>query len=336
MSPGFGISSTTPIGKQLADECHAMARFALSTGRSVPVRVVQVMNEYPLEASDALDAASIRALSRAHERLTQVVAPATPRTIMLMEAEPSTFLEFMGPVRLARSLSLLAVGLVVAFIALALSPDVNRTARGILDTSGLPLLLNLLFLLSAAGLGATFAALFRISPYIAAGTYDPRYESTYWIRIILGLIAGLLLAELLPEVMGLEDGANAAGFNLGRPLLALVGGFSAAVVFRILNRVVEAVESLVRGDTRQMVQSQIARAHADVSHQLRQERTRIAVLLLHLQQRLERGEDPAAIGQALRGAVEDLIPHAMEDRLEGEGASAPGRGATAESAQAAG
>jgi hypothetical protein len=37
-----------------------------------------------------------------------------------------------------------------------------------------------------AGLGACFAALFLANRYIAEGTFDPKYESSYWIRFILG------------------------------------------------------------------------------------------------------------------------------------------------------
>ena len=57
--------------------------------------------------------------------------------------------------------------------------------------SGHVLLYNLLFLIAAAGLGASFQALFQANRYVVAGTFDPKYESSYWIRFVLGLIAGL-------------------------------------------------------------------------------------------------------------------------------------------------
>ena len=112
------------------------------------------------------------------------------------------------------------------------------------ESNGIPLLLNLLFLLTAAGLGACFAALFQANRYIADCTFDTKFESSYWIRLILGLMAGLILSQMIP----LSEGSNAIAVT--KPTLAMLGGFSAAVVYRIMHRLVEAVESLVKGETR--------------------------------------------------------------------------------------
>jgi hypothetical protein len=50
--------------------------------------------------------------------------------------------------------------------------------------------------------------------------------------------------------------------ELSKPLLALLGGFSASVLYRILERLVQTVESLVRGETHEQQADQLADAVA--------------------------------------------------------------------------
>ena len=54
-----------------------------------------------------------------------------------------------------------------------------------------------LHFMSAAGLGASFAVLFEINTYTLKAAFDPLYEPSYWTRFALGLIAGVLLADLV-------------------------------------------------------------------------------------------------------------------------------------------
>src|SRR6476660_8816773 len=53
------------------------------------------------------------------------------------------------------------------------------------------------FLVSAASLGACFANLQRIDTFISVGTYDPRFQSTYWTRWVMGVISGVILSQLV-------------------------------------------------------------------------------------------------------------------------------------------
>ena len=135
-----------------------------------------------------------------------------------------SWLPSLGPVALVRQLTLVGVLFLIGFILLGLSSSVSRTSGGILDSSGTTLLVNLLFVLCASGLGAVFAALFRINQYIARRTYDPIYESSYWVNIVLGLIGGLLLAELLLEIFDSGVDGDPSETPFARPLLALVVG----------------------------------------------------------------------------------------------------------------
>jgi hypothetical protein len=101
--------------------------------------------------------------------------------------------------------------------------------------------LNWLF---SAALGAVFYVLFTALDYVKNRTYDPRYNSLYVIRFVLGVLAGLILAIVMQHDVG--GGTTAQKF--GPSVLALLGGFSTEAVYQILQRLVEILLAAVRGD----------------------------------------------------------------------------------------
>ena len=210
-----------------------MARHALATGRALPEWTVELLAA--IESREEPAATRLPELVRTHQELAALVAPALPQALVLLERERRRggILRSFGPVRLVRQLILASALFLGAFVASSLSPYVDAAGGDVFETSGSALLANQLFLLSAAGVGASFAALFRVNRYLTEGTYDPRYDASYWIRFLLGLIAGVVLAALIP-----------VGGQYSRPLLALGGGFAAPVVYRVLTRIVEGLESV--------------------------------------------------------------------------------------------
>jgi hypothetical protein len=192
--------------------------------------------------------------------------------------------------------------LLVAFVLLAMSPDVNTRSGDPLTSSGVELLLNELFFITLGGLGAAFSALFTAYRYISDGTYDPKYESTYWLRFILGLMAGLLLPALIPIGGGADDNA------LTKPLLALLGGFSAAMLYRLLERLVNTVESLVRGDSRELRAVEREAATARAVAEASRERLALVAEIRRLQDRVRTADDGGAqVSQALDQLVQALL-----------------------------
>jgi hypothetical protein len=140
------------------------------------------------------------------------------------------------------------------------------------DTSFTRLLLRELFLLCAAGLGACLTALYRASREVARGTYDPEFDHTFLQRVVLGMATGLILAELLPIGGGSSP--------LVLPAVALVGGFAASVVQRMLSRVVAALEALFSGDPDEQEDSRRELAQKRADEVLAQaERANLATLL---------------------------------------------------------
>ena len=126
----------------------------------------------------------------------------------------------------------------MSFVAVSLDPTVGANFE-VANSAGWDLLANELYVLCAAGLGATFAALFEASWYVTRSAFDPGHSMTYWVRVVLGLTAGTIMALLLSDVVNTE---------FGQPALAMLGGFSSKAVHGLLARLVTSLEALVNGD----------------------------------------------------------------------------------------
>ncbi len=334
----------------LLRESIAMAKYALAAGKAIPATVAQVLEQAAGAALDQDEAAkqepdgegagateaavngqnraaavrrvAINELVTAHEKLSQIVAPATPQAILLFaqhKAGTGSW-NFLGPVPLVRRMMLAAILSLLVFIVVSLSSKVTGD-DSFGSGHGVALLLNLTLLLSSAGLGASFAALFQANRFIVDGNYDPKYEPSYWIRFTLGLIAGMILAQLVPigdagvsaagqaadAAAGSASGLEGAGSFFAKPLLALLGGFSAAVVYRVLNRLVAAVDTIVRGDTREIVSAQEQASKARLAEQSARIRMETGARLIALQQRLSDGAKSEEIRQHLSRILADHI-----------------------------
>jgi hypothetical protein len=255
-----------------------------------------------------LDAQQWRRLVHTHDQLVQVVTPATPRTLLLLSEDAADGkLQMLGAVPLVRRMLGVSVVLLAVFLATALSPKVHSSSGDIFSESGIDLLINELFFLAAAGIGAAFAALFTANHYIAQGTYDPKFEASYWVRFVLGLIAGIVLASLIP----LKAGADGGG-SFTRPFLALLGGFSAAVVFRILQRVVGTLESLVQGDSSDGEAAKQRLATSEAAQQRTQDQMRVSATLVKMREQLSSGASPEQMKASLDALLDDMLPADVE------------------------
>jgi uncharacterized membrane protein len=303
-----------PVRAQLTAECRAMASYALASGLRVPAAALQILAEAEESNADGspparLDSQGWRRLVQAHDQLAQVVSPATPRTLLLIDQDAADGkLQMLGAVPLVRRMLAVSVVLLAVFLLTALSPRVSQASGDIFSESGFDLLVNELFLLSAAGIGAAFAALFTANHYIAEGTYDPKYEASYWVRFVLGLIAGIVLASLIPITSGTEGGQS-----FTRPFLALLGGFSAAVVFRILQRVVSTLESLVQGERTEVDAARKRVAASEAAQQRTQDQLRLGAALVRLRAQIAAGVAPEQLAASLTDLLDDMLPVELAD-----------------------
>jgi hypothetical protein len=311
------LASKRNLIGQLQTECNAMARYALQHGIAVAPDLIAQLSMLLVAPSDPAvgsardEASSVHgasyALAAIHRRLAVAIAPATPQAVTLLDGERRgrSRLGWLGPVPLIRALTLSAAIFLIAVIATSLSPEVSvaNIDQGFLDSHGTRLLWNALFLLFCAGLGASFATLFQAHRYVANSTYDPKYDASYGARLILGLIAGLILVELLPP--HLYDGGSMRSF--GKPALAMLGGFSATAVHRLLHRLVETLETLVRGDTAVVAQASFDAHRAHAATERVQWQSELAADLLRLQQSLEAGMPADTLKQRLAEFTRALL-----------------------------
>jgi hypothetical protein len=276
------------LDAQLRNECDAMARFALRHGLPVaPESIAELARAIAEDAAASADSDVRRTLATLHGKLAAAIAPATPHAVLLLDshyrgAHP---LAWLGPVPLIRLLSIAAIAFLVAVIATGLSPDVSaqNIEQGFLTASGTSLLWNTLFLIFCAGLGASFAALFQAHRYIAEATYDPRYDASYGARLILGVIAGLILVEMLPRDLFESGGMR----SFGKPALAMLGGFSATAVHRLLQRLVDTLDALVKGDPASGIAAMRNAERAQTAQTRAQMQSELAASLVELQQALD-------------------------------------------------
>jgi hypothetical protein len=226
-----------------------MSAYALPTGKTIPPEAAASLSL--LEAKFGSDPLS--ELVVLHNQLAIIVSPALPGSVadLYKHAARSKFKQRLAPVPIARSMAVVGLIFVVVFFGIGLFPEIDdkNLNSDMLRSSGCNLLLVQLFLLSAAGAGACFANLFDILKSVSSMTFLPTFASEYWVKLALGIIAGLLLAELIPVShvpLDLASGASETATQnpMQKPLVALVGGFSANILYVILNRLTETVENL--------------------------------------------------------------------------------------------
>ncbi|MCP4117070.1 MAG: hypothetical protein GY737_17065 [Desulfobacteraceae bacterium] len=254
----------------LQRECVAMVNYSFANGLIVPPDIAQTLEEFKFEHRKAEDniegktpekeintGEKARMLTTIHNELSEIVKPAKPHTILLIaeETEKNSLFFFLGKVPLIRRMMLVALVSLASLIGISLSSDISgaQVVKSMFELNGMQLLMVQAILLASAALGASFIILYQANFYITAGTYDSKYESSYWVRLIVGLISGIILTQLIPIELeqigqGITQEKVEGAKGMIRVTLALLGGFSANLVYNILNRLVETVQALIIPD----------------------------------------------------------------------------------------
>jgi len=294
----------------LLEECIAMVKHLSADGQDIPKHAASLLRVNVNDDKQIMmDDAEVLQL---HRQLSRKLAPARPKTVWLLykEAQKAKWLNFLGPVNLIRRLMLTAIVSLFLFIGLSLSPAISVTniEDGIYRQNGVILLIVLLFYLASASLGASFSNLFQANKYIINNTFDPKYESVYWVRFVLGIIAGILMAVVIPLPV-VTDTSNAISAHMAlvsRPLLAMLGGFSAALVYRILYRMVYAVESLFMGKQDEETERKISEIQSTNEIMRDNEQQKHINNLLAIQGKLTQGKTPEEMKEEIKKAIEEI------------------------------
>jgi len=243
--------------ESLYREIKAMIKYCYSRGIQVPADIVRRYGEIEREIVENIgksaDGTTLQfsgytkivplgiKMGTVHNCLSEILEPAVPKSIYMIEEQldrDSIWTQF-GCLPIVRRFMLLSIVSIISFIAVCLSSGINNAAisKSIFDNQGTGLLLVFIFLMSAASLGTAFSTLLKLSRYIEERTFDPSYETSYYVKFLVGLMSGLIITQLVPpEVFG---NMNVAG----KPVLALLGGFSVDLVYKVLQHLVDVVES---------------------------------------------------------------------------------------------
>lgn len=117
-----------------------------------------------------------------------------------------------------------------------------------------------LLLMFSALLGACFYTLNTSKRYVLERTFDDYYVANYYSRIVIGVIAGIILANIIKVSYFDKEGQDIGSkilFQMTPSLFALLGGFSAEAVVRILNRLVAMLMTLVEGETKDIIENRV-------------------------------------------------------------------------------
>jgi len=219
---------------ELSDDINNMLSFAVYNGLTVNT-----------EVNPLIQNSNVDDLINAHNLLCKNVAPATPKSIVYTKKlyEKGSKKAIFNKLPLLRNLMILSLLFLVAFIATGQSSLVDNDSlkKGVMNNSGASLILNLSYLGAVAGLGVLFYLLKEVSTSLKRGTLVPEDSIAYMSQILLGIMAGLIMSEILGPYI-VDPNSNVSMFN--KSVLALIGGFSSDAIFSILQGVINKIKSI--------------------------------------------------------------------------------------------
>jgi len=218
---------------ELSKEINNMLSFAIFNGTKINTEINALVQN-----------SSVDDLINAHNLLCENIAPATPKSIEYTKKlhQNGKDKSFFSNLPLVRNLILLALFFLAIFILTGQTEEVNNASldKGMMANDGMNLILNLGYLASVSGLGVLFSILKRVSASVINGTLIPEETMEYVAQIVLGIIAGLLMSEVIAFYTTDPEAINL--FN--KSVLALIGGFSSEAIFSILQGLIDRVKAI--------------------------------------------------------------------------------------------
>lgn len=141
-----------------------------------------------------------------------------------------------------------------------------------------------------SGLGASFYVLTKAQPYLQNRSYDPKYNNTYICRFVIGIVAGVILAQISNAIVP-ADNSEQLIRKLGPGVIAIIGGYSAEAVQLILQRLADVITAMVRGDSSAEVKAKMSAEHTSKLSDARNKL--VSIRAAHA------ANDPDALNQAL-------------------------------------
>ena len=222
---------------QMYKQVLMMSDYALANGVKIPENVKKCLIDF--ESKDEL--------LDAHMVLSELIAPTTPKSleynVSIKDESKTGFWRHISPYPIIRELFVATLIAAMIFMATGLTEDVNSVnlSHGLLESSGLPLLYNSLFIASAAALGSCFSLLTEALSKIKSVSLNSGDKPYFRATLMLGIISGLLLSEVVVT----KDTTIESAISLNRMILALMGGFSSELVYKTMQALMEKLKQLV-------------------------------------------------------------------------------------------
>lgn len=227
----YGISPE--VKEEMSKEINEMLSFAVYNGTIINTDVVNLIQN-----------CSVENLVDAHNMLCKNIAPATPKSIAYTKKirEDRSGKSLFSKLPLVRNLIVLSLIFLAIFVVTGSSGQVNDVSldKGVMHNQGWPLVLNLAYLSSVAGLGVLFYMLKNVSGSVKSGTLVPEDTIYYIALIVLGVISGLIMSEILNFYT--KDPETISLFN--KSVLALIGGFSSDAIFTVLQGLIDRLKAI--------------------------------------------------------------------------------------------
>ena len=187
--------------EEVRRQTEVMGRYALETGLEFPGEGERLWGKMEGEIS-------LEELTKLHRILAQRVAPATPLTLEATRGGSLTGrIREVAILKRLSAICLVSLGLFLLCLLLTSLP-LPEWCRGVKEV--VPVFL-------ASLLGSSFSALFTANRYVVARTFDPRYETTYWSRLWLGVVAGTSWPSSSRRAAAGQDSALLQESALWRP-----------------------------------------------------------------------------------------------------------------------
>ncbi|MEM7105561.1 MAG: hypothetical protein AAF502_20655 [Bacteroidota bacterium] len=292
------------------EDAFCMVRYATNSGKSIPASVIRILEQLRADGmgdvigTELNDKHGLEDLIHVHDQLVKIVAPATPESIKYLESEENkkSFFGFFSKVSFIRQLGFATIFCFILLLSLATIKEVGFNSVGISGgLTGWAMFAHLIFLLSAAGLGASLHELWEARQYTTDRTFHPKFISSYWARFTLGLVAGLVLATLIP-VEHKGDVLN----SLKPATVALLGGFSTSLVYKVLNRLVELAEQFFGGKPKEAAKAENAAGKAKA--ELEKSNAKITRYITEVKELLSGGADSEQIKDKLEKMLNSILP----------------------------
>jgi hypothetical protein len=228
-----------------------MVEYAASKGKEIDANdVVEIENIFAKKISDDLNKVELAKyyseIIGIHSRLSLLIKPATAKSLLATESRLGGLFYKNQAIKLITWITICSLVILILLNIFSFKSFVEGQ-----------IYLKILF---ASALGAGFSILTKIKKYIVNRTFEPRYNQGYLVTFIIGIIAGVILSIVFAEMVGKTEmgtfDSDAMPLKIGMTVIAIVGGYSARAVSRILERIAETLEAFVKGGIQDQVENE--------------------------------------------------------------------------------